>query len=257
MTDTPAELPADSLRVLVVDDEAPARQRLRRMLAEIEEVTVVGEAADGNETLARCAETHPDVVFMDVRMPGMDGIEAARHLNALEDPPAIIFTTAYDEYALAAFDTQAVGYLLKPVRHERLARAIRHAARVSAPQLLRVAAQAQLGRRRTHICTRLGDQLKLIAVPDVFYFSADQKYVTIRHRGGRDLIDEPLRALEEELAPDFVRIHRNALIALQHVQAVERDADGHLVVRFKGCEDAAPMSRRHAPAALRQIRGRY
>ena len=123
----------DKLRALIVDDEAPARERLRRLLEELGDVTVIGEAANGVEALERCASLDPDLVLLDVRMPGMDGIEAARHLGALEEPPAVIFTTAYDEYALEAFETEAVGYLLKPVRREKLARAVRHAARLAGP----------------------------------------------------------------------------------------------------------------------------
>jgi two-component system response regulator AlgR len=242
------------MRVLIVDDEAPARERLRRLLEEIGEANVVGEAVNGLDALARCAQLDPDVVLLDIRMPGMDGIETARHLNTLEEPPALIFTTAYDEYALDAFENQAVGYLMKPVRREKLERALRQAARVAGTQLMRLADQAQLGKRRTQVCARLGDQLKLVPVEDIFYFEADQKYVTLRHRGGSDIIDDSLRALEDEFAPDFVRIHRNSLVALRHVRAVERDADGRHIVRFKECDDALPVSRRHAPEALRQIR---
>lgn len=249
-----APLPTDRLRALIVDDEAPARDRLRRLLDEIGDVTVVGEAGTGEEALQRCAALDPDVVLLDVRMPGMDGIEAARHLGALDEPPAVIFTTAYDEYALAAFEHEAVGYLLKPVRREKLARAVRHAARVAGPQLARLAEQTQLGRRRAQICARLGEQLKLVAVSDVLYFSAGQKYVTMRHRGGRELIDESLRALELEFAPDFIRIHRNSLVARHCVAAVERNAEGQLMVRLKECEELLPVSRRQAAEALRQIR---
>jgi len=245
----------DALRVMIVDDEPPARARLVRMLAELPDVTVVGEAANGQDALADAARLLPDVVLLDIRMPGMDGIEAARHLNALEEPPAVIFVTAHDEHALAAFEAQAVGYLLKPVRQENLARAIHRAARVAAPQLLRVAEQSQLGRRRQQICARLGDQLRLITLEDIYYFSADQKYVTVRHRGGSDLIDESLRALETEFAPDFVRIHRNSLVAARHVAAVERTTEGQYVVRMKGCDETLAMSRRHAATALRQLRG--
>ena len=244
----------DKLRALIVDDEAPARDRLRRMLEELEDVAVVGEAANGTEALARCAELDADLVLLDVRMPGMDGIEAARHLGTLEEPPAVIFTTAYDEYALAAFEAQAVGYLLKPVRREKLARAIRHAARVAGPQLARLADQARIGKRRSQICARLGEQLKLVPVGEVLYFTAEQKYVTMRHRGGRDLIDESLRALEDEFAPEFVRIHRNSLVARQYVAAVERTPEGQLLVRFKDCDDTLQVSRRNAAEALRQIR---
>lgn len=255
MDQTAPPTATDKLRTLIVDDEAPARERLRRMLEEIEDVTVVGEAANGQEALAHCASLDPDVVLLDVRMPGMDGIEAARHLGALDAPPAVIFTTAYDEYALQAFETQAVGYLVKPVRREKLLRAIRHAARVAGPQLVRLAEQSQLGRRRAQVCARLGEQLKLVPVADVLYFNAGQKYVTMRHKGGRELIDESLRALEVEFAPDFIRVHRNSLVARQYVTAVERGPDGQLFVRLKDCEETLQVSRRHAAEALRQIRG--
>jgi two-component system response regulator AlgR len=237
---------SDKLRALIVDDEAPARERLRRMLEDLGDVLVVGEAANGIEALQRCAELDADLVLLDVRMPGMDGIEAARHLRLLDDPPAVIFTTAYDEYALAAFESEAVGYLLKPVRREKLERAVRHAARIAGPQLARLAEQSQLGRRRVQISARLGEQLRLVPVDDVLYFSAGQKYVTVRHRGGRELIDESLRALEQEFAPDFIRIHRNSLVARRYVRAVERSDAGQLLVLFTAGDEALPVSRRHA-----------
>jgi two-component system response regulator AlgR len=251
---TPSSPPEAPLRVLVVDDEPPARDRLRRLLAEVPGVAVVGEAGHGLEALELCGRLDPDVVLLDVRMPGMDGIEAARHLAALEDPPAVVFTTAYEEHAVEAFEAQAVGYLLKPVRQEKLARALRHAARVAGTQLARVAELASPGRRREHLCARLGDQLRLIPLDDVYYFMAGQKYVTVRHRGGSDLIEESLRSLAGEFAPEFVRVHRNALVALRWVGAVERDAEGHYHVRLRECDETLPVSRRHAAATLRQIR---
>ena len=195
-------------------------------------------------------------MLLDVRMPGMDGIEAARHLAALDDPPAVIFTTAYDEYAVEAFETQAVGYLLKPVRQEKLARALHRAARVLGAQLAKLAGPDATRPAAQQICARLGDQLRLIPLADVYYFMADQKYVTVRHRGGSDLIDESLRALAEEFAPEFVRVHRNSLVAVGAVSAVERDADGRYLVRVRDCDDALPVSRRHAAEALRQIQRR-
>jgi two-component system response regulator AlgR len=245
------------MRVLIVDDEQPARDRLRSLLDELDDVVVAGEAANGRAALEMCLGLEPDVVLLDIRMPGMDGIEAARHISALDDPPAVVFTTAHDEYALEAFEAQAIGYLLKPVRLEKLARAIRRAARVAGPQLMRIAELSQLGRRRAQICARLGSELRLIPVEDVFYFSAGQKYVTVRHRGGSDLIDESLRALAAEFAPEFVRIHRNSLAAVRHVGAVERNADGHYLVRFKECAETLPVSRRHAAQTLRQLRGEH
>jgi two-component system response regulator AlgR len=243
-----------ALRALIVDDEPPARDRLRRLLEEMPRVSVIAEAGNGREALELCAAHSPDVVLLDIRMPGMDGIEAARHLGRMQTPPAVIFTTAYDEHALEAFETQALGYLLKPVRREKLARAIRHAARLAAPQLLRLAERTRLGRRRTHVCARHGEQLRLIPVEDIYFFCADQKYVTVRHRGGSDLIDESLRALADEFSPDFLRVHRNSLVALRHVRALERNAEGQYLVRLKETEETLPVSRRHAAEALRQFR---
>src|SRR5882724_2932542 len=146
------------LRVLIVDDEAPARERLRSLLAELDEADVVGEAVTGEQALERTIELAPDVVLLDVRMPGIDGIEAARHMNELEQPPAVIFTTAYDEYAMKAFDAHAVGYLLKPIRKEKLAAALAHASRLTRPQLEKVSDKS----RRSHISVKLRDGLKLI-----------------------------------------------------------------------------------------------
>ncbi len=256
MIQSDASRTSEPLRAIIVDDEPPARARLRRLLEELGEVEIVGEAANGSEALRLCAEIDPDVVLLDIRMPGMDGVEAARHLSSLDNPPAVIFTTAYDEHAMEAFEAQAVGYLLKPVRREKLAQAMRRAARIAAPQLKRVAERAQLGRCRTQICARLGEQLRLIPVADIYYFAADQKYVTVRHRDGSDLIDESLRALADEFGAEFVRVHRNSLVALKHVRAVERAPDGQYAVRVAGCDELLPMSRRHAAAALRLIRGR-
>jgi len=246
---------SDRIRLLIVDDEPPARERLRRLLGDLRDVAVVGEAGNGREAVELCARLAPDVVLLDIRMPGMDGIEAARHLTALQSPPAVVFTTAYDEHALDAFEAHAVGYLLKPVRREKLARAVRHAARVASPQLLRLAEGSQLGRRRAQICARVGHRLSMIPVGEVLYFGAEQKYVRVRHRGGQGLIEESLRSLANEFAPDFVRIHRNSLVAVRHVSAVERTAEGQYLVRLSGCDECLPVSRRHAAEALRQLRG--
>jgi two-component system response regulator AlgR len=134
---------------------------------------------------------------------------------------------------------------------------VRHAARVASPQLLRLAEQSQLGRRRAHLCTRAGQRLAMIPVEDVLYFAAGQKYVTVRHRGGEGLIEESLRALDAEFAPDFVRIHRNSLVAVRHVSAVERTADGQYLVRIAGSDETLAVSRRHAARALRQLKGAH
>jgi two-component system response regulator AlgR len=243
------------MKLLIVDDEPPARDRLRRLLEEMEDCEVVAEAANGEEALNYCGELRPDIVLLDVRMPGLSGIQVARHIDTLEDPPAVIFTTAYDQYAVEAFETEAVGYLLKPVRKEKLAHALRHAGRISPSRLVKVAESARIEHRREQICARLGEQLRLIPIADIYYFLADQKYVTVKHRGGESLIDESLKALAEEFAPDFIRIHRNALVAEKQISAVERTDAGQYIVRVRECADELEVSRRHASELLRRIRG--
>jgi two-component system, LytTR family, response regulator AlgR len=243
------------MKLLIVDDEPPARDRLRRLLEEIGDCEVIAEAANGEEALAMCGDAPPDIVLLDVRMPGLSGIEVARHIDTLEDPPAVIFTTAYDQYAVEAFETEAVGYLLKPVRKEKLAHALRHAGRISPTRLVKVAQSAGIDPRREQICARLGEQLRLIPIADIYYFLADQKYITVRHKGGENLIDESLKSLAEEFSADFVRIHRNALVAEKQISAVERTDDGQYVVRVRDCGAVLQVSRRHAAELLRRIRG--
>jgi two-component system response regulator AlgR len=234
---------AARLKILIVDDEPPARERLRALLAEIADVAVVGEAANGSEALEQTHERAPDVVLLDVRMPGMDGLEAARHLNVLEEPPAVIFTTAYDRYAVEAFEAHAVGYLLKPVRREQLAAALTRAGRLTRAQLQKLAAGEA---RRSHIAARHREGLRLIPLEEVQYFLAEQKYTTVRHLKGEDLIEDSLRLLEGEFGAAFVRIHRNALVGVRHLERIERNADGQYFVRVRGCEAPLQVSRRMA-----------
>jgi two-component system response regulator AlgR len=236
---------AAKLKVLIVDDEPPARERLRSLLTEIADVEVVGEAVSGGEALTHTHEFSPDVVLLDVRMPGMDGLEAARHLNVLEEPPAVIFTTAYDQYAVEAFEANAVGYLLKPVRKEQLAASLMRAGRLTRAQLQKLAA-AGAGERRTHIAARHREGLRLIPIEEVQYFLADQKYTTVRHVKGEDLIEDSLRLLEGEFGAAFVRIHRNALAGVKYLERIERNAEGQYFVRLRGCEAPLAVSRRMA-----------
>jgi two-component system, LytTR family, response regulator AlgR len=239
-------------RVLIVDDEAPARERLRSLLAEIDETDVIGEAATGEQALQRTVELAPDIVLLDVRMPGIDGIEAARHMNLLEQPPAVIFTTAYDEYAMEAFDAHAVGYLLKPIRKEKLAAALARASRLTRPQLQEVGGKAQS--QRSHIAVKHRDGLKLIPLEDVQFFFAEQKYTTVRHVKGEDLIEDSLRALEDEFGAAFVRIHRNALVSVRYLEKIERNTDGQYFVRLRGCEAPLQVSRRMASELRERFR---
>lgn len=241
------------MNVLIVDDEAPARLRLRQLIEEIGEHRVVAEAANGLEALEACQELHPDVILMDIRMPGMDGVEAARHLGAMPEPPAVIFTTAYDQYAMDAFDAQAIGYLLKPVRRQRLVRALEHAARLSPTQVIALAKQTRTEPRQ-QISARVGERIRLIPVESILCFRAEQKYVTVIYAGGELPIDEPLKDLEEEYAANFVRIHRNTLVALDKLEALERDAEGRYRVALRGISQPLPVSRRLVSELRKRMR---
>jgi len=243
------------IRVLLVDDEAPARDRLRRLLSGIEECTVCAEAADGHQALEATARQHPDVLLLDIRMPGMDGLETARHLQALEQPPAVIFTTAYSDHAIEAFESHAVDYLLKPVRRERLAEALYNARRMTRAQLAGVqdAGGTATGTRHS-ICARVRGGLQLIPVGDIRFFQADQKYVTVCTPDIRVLVEETLKALEQEFAGQFLRIHRNALVATAWIAGLEKDAAGQYRVSLQGIDDGLEVSRRHLADVRRCIR---
>jgi len=235
-----------NLRVLIVDDEPPARERLRSMLAEAGGFDVAGEAGNGLEALERVDRLTPDIVLLDVRMPGIDGLEVARQLATHPEPPAVIFTTAFDEYALQAFESEAIAYLLKPIRAEKLSAALAKAARLTRPQLQQVASAAREPARRSHIGVRGRDGLRLIPVDEIFCFHADQKYTTVRHTNGEDLIEDSLKTLEEEFAQTFVRIHRNALVNTKFLERIARDASGQHFVHLRGFPDALEVSRRMA-----------
>jgi two-component system response regulator AlgR len=165
----------------------------------------------------------------------------------------VVFTTAYDEYALEAFDAQAVGYLLKPVRRERLEQALKQASRLSASQLRRLGTPEQPLAARQHVAVRVRDELKLIPVKSIRYFEADQKYVTVRHTGGEDLLDEPLKQLEEEFARDFVRAHRRLLVAIAHVEALERTGEDSYALRLRGEPEPLAVSRRQVAELRRRL----
>ena len=235
-----------SLRVLIVDDEPPARERLRSMLVEFGDFDVAGEAGNGEQALNQVDKLVPDIVLLDVRMPGIDGIEVARQLATMAEPPAVIFTTAFDEYALEAFESQAVAYLLKPIRAEKLKAALAKAGRLTRPQLQQMASATREPAHRSHIGVRGRYGLKLIPVDEVLCFNADQKYTTVRHLKGEDLIEDSLKTLEEEFAANFVRIHRNALVNTKYLERIARDADGQHFVHLRGMAEPLEVSRRMA-----------
>ena len=231
------------MKLLVVDDEPLARQRLCRMLRARNPADDIREAVDGLEALELNRLFEPDVVLLDIRMPGMDGIEAARHMGQAEHPPAIVFCTAYDEYAIAAFESRAVGYLLKPVQQEKLEVALAAAAATSRYQL-RALAQASRQERRC-LSSRSSSGTRLLEVAEVRVLLADQKYVSAIHPGGSLLLDESLRELEEEFGERFLRVHRNALVARAWVRALHREGAGEWALDLDGVDVRPVVSRRH------------
>ena len=240
------------MKCLVVDDEGLARERLRRLLEAVEGVEVCGEAANGREALLQADALSPDVIFLDIRMPGMDGMEAARHLAALEQPPAVVFTTAYGEHALEAFEARAVDYLLKPVRPEHIERALHSARRLNRVQLSELGPAGQ-GEARSHICVRVRGDLRLIPVEEIRIFQADNKYVSVHTPEGEVLIEESLKSLEEEFADRFLRVHRGALVARAYFKALAKDAAGHTVAVVSGVELRPEVSRRHGADVRRWL----
>ena len=209
------------MRVFIVDDEAPARERLRTLLQDIAAQwphQLAGEADSPQAALDGITALKPDVALLDVQMPGMSGLELARHIGKLSHPPAIVFVTAHDQYALDAFDVEAVDYLLKPVRAARLAEALQRAARTRAHRQPAPAANA----RRQHFSVMERGRLLLVPVAEVVYLKAELKYVTLHTRERDYLIEEPLVAIEEEMPETFVRVHRNALVARGAIVGFER-----------------------------------
>lgn len=241
------------IRVLICDDEPLARDRMRRMLEKIPSTLCVGEAENGEELLQQVPDLHPDLILLDIRMPGMDGLKAASRLSEGDSPPAIVFCTAYDEHAIAAFKVNAIDYLLKPVRQDDLEKALHKASRVNKPQL--AAVRREMGEEvdeepngqkvREYISARSRRGIELIPVADVRYFLADQKYVTVRHSQGETLLDETLKELEDEFGDRFVRVHRNALVALAYVEGMEQRNNQHQL-KLQGVPERLTVSRRHA-----------
>lgn len=233
--------------ILIVDDEPLARQRLLRMVEKIEGFSVVAEADNAEDALVAITQYDPDIVLLDIRMPGRDGLSLAQDIAELEDAPAVIFCTAFDQYALDAFGTNAVGYLLKPVKAEQLLQVLEKAQKLN--KIQRGAAQQHAAPKaetqRTHISAKTRRGVELIPLDEVRYFLADHKYVTVYHRAGEHLLDETLKELEEEFGARFVRVHRNSLVSVKHIEALERNPQGQYQVRLADTELRPVISRRH------------
>src|SRR5947209_9941747 len=236
------------LRILIVDDETPARRRLRELLddcAAALPVSVVGEAANGREAMNLLHTITADLVLSDIRMPDMDGLELARHLLKLPQPPVLIFTTAYHEHALQAFEVNAVDYLVKPVRVQRLLAALQKVPRLKPLTAAKLDQLPASARRFLSVTER--SRVVLVPVEEIIYLKAELKYITIRTAQREHLLEESLTRLEEEFGSRFVRVHRNCLVARDYIRGFERrasdDGDAHWEVLLKGINDRSEERR--------------
>jgi len=240
------------LRVFIADDEAPARERLKSLLADVAAelpTRIVGEARNGIEVMEACPTSGAQVLLLDVAMPGMSGLETARHLARLPAAPAVVFVTAHDEHALEAFEVNALDYLMKPVRASRLVAALRKALAGGAPTPERLERAGKAGREYFSVAER--SRIVLVPVGEVIFLKAELKYVTLRTRTGEHVVEEPLVALEREFADRFVRIHRNCLVARAAIRGFEKSGgtaeEPSWSVVLDGLETRLPVSRRQWP----------
>lgn len=242
------------MKILIVDDENLARIRLDSLIKKIGGHTVIGQASNGREAIDKTNTLKPDILLMDIRMPVMDGLEAALHLSALDMPPIVIFTSAYDQHALEAFEANAIDYLLKPIRQDRLQKALDKAEKISLKEMM---ARAKLGDEatpRTHISVHDHGHITLIPLQDICYFKADSKYIEIRTVKEKYLIEDSLVNLELELKEQFMRIHRSMLISVDHITGLEKLSNGRWCVLLKNVPEKLEVSRRHTPAVRRWVK---
>jgi len=240
------------MNILIVDDEHLARERLKDMLLAIDPDHALREAENGLDALNQVQESVPDVVLLDIRMPVMDGLEMAYHLSLLKQPPAVIFTTAYQDHAIRAFELQAVDYLLKPVRRDRLEAALQRSHLIKRVTAVALRTEGAGPAQRSHLSASNYGRIDLIPVNQIRYLKADQKYVSVGWAGKETLIDESLISLEKEFPDLLLRIHRNALVAPKFIRMLTRGKDGVIYLHLQDVADGLPVSRRHLHA-LRQL----
>lgn len=232
------------MHILIVDDEPLARARLKRLVSLHTHVTQIDEAANGEQALKLTLNLDPDILFLDIRMPGKDGLSVAKQISALDDPPAIIFCTAYDKYALDAFETVAAAYLLKPVSEEKLNIAIEKVSKLTKVQR-QIVHPTEQKTGRQHITAQSHKGIEMIPLESVTCFIADNKYVSALHDTGETVLDDTLKELEAEFDRDFIRIHRKTLVRKNAIIGLERDSEGVTCLTLKNCAHKPQVSRRH------------
>lgn len=235
------------LKVLIIDDELPARSRLRRLMDGLADTRVVGEASSGEEGLEKIEQLHPDALLLDISMPGLNGMAMARLLKEQQPSPAVIFCTAWPDRALDAFDCDAVDYLLKPVRQKRLQEALDKARRLGDARSAEPAAE-------DFLYSSVGGKTELIDVKNVACLLAEDKYTTVVHDAGRTVINDSLVELEEKYAQTFLRVHRSALVARARIRGLEKCDGGAMKVILEACAEQPPVSRRQLPQVRKALR---
>lgn len=235
--------------VLICDDEPLAVERLSRLVSQLGH-QVIATASHGRQAIDLAHQHEPDVILLDIQMPEMDGLICAQHLRQLDPMPAIVFCTAYDQHALDAFKSNAEGYLLKPVMQQELAQVLEHLTKFTQAQMSQLKQKENMediNTSRQQIAAKTYRGVELVPVENIYYFLADQKYVTVRHKNGSVLIDETLKELELEFGDQFIRIHRNALVSVHYLDGLEVVSSGQYQVRCQELEERLAVSRRHLP----------
>jgi two-component system, LytTR family, response regulator AlgR len=242
------------MKILIVDDEEPARARLLDLLREIDPEIAIAEAENGKAALQMAGGETFDLVLMDIRMPVMNGLEAAYHLSRMQPAPAVVFTTAYQDHALAAFEANAVDYLLKPIRRDRLKQAMGRARMISRARMENVLAHEPERPARGFLVATNGRRTELVPVEEISYFKAEEKYVMAGCGDREIVIEEPIKSLEDEFGDRFLRIHRNALVAMAHIGSLQREPDGSVSLSLRDSGVKLTVSRRHLPEVRKAIR---
>jgi two-component system, LytTR family, response regulator AlgR len=243
------------MNILICDDEPLAVERLVRLVTQMGH-HVVAKAHHGQQALELVKQHKPDVILLDIQMPQMDGLSCAKALRELEDMPAIVFCTAYDDHALEAFQSNADGYLLKPVMQQELQHVLDHLTKLTQAQMNTLKQKEdmeELNIKRHQIVAKTYRGVELVPIENIYYFLADQKYVTVRHKNGSVLIDETLKDLEQEFPDQFIRIHRNALVSIHYLDGLELVTSGQYQVRCRELEERLAVSRRHLPVLRERI----
>jgi len=225
--------------ILICDDEPLAVERLSRLVTQLGH-HVVATTSSGQHTIELVQQYQPDVVLLDIQMPEMDGLQCAEQLNQLDLMPAIVFCTAYEDHALEAFKSSAEGYLLTRLNQAQMSGLKQKDIDTAKLQRQQITAKSYRG-------------VELVPVENIYYFLADQKYVTVRHKHGSILIDETLKELEQEFSEKFIRIHRNALVSVDYLDGLEVVTSGQYQVRCRELDERLAVSRRHLPGLRERI----